>query len=42
MNWGWDGDANGWYRSDENGHWEPKNANFNYKRQVYVNLYPVR
>jgi hypothetical protein len=41
MNWGWDGKANGWYRSDENGHWKPKKTNFNYRRQAYIDLYPV-
>ncbi len=42
MNWGWDGTANGWYRSDTNDHWNPKNTNFKYQRKAYVNLYPVR
>lgn len=41
MNWGWNGDHNGWFRSDT-GSWEPGSANFNSHRKMYVNLSPVR
>ncbi len=41
MNWGWDGSHNGWFRGDVSS-WKPGNANFNYKRKMYTNLYPVK
>ncbi len=42
MNWGWNGDHNGWFRSDNNDNWKPQDANFNYQRKMYTNLKPVR
>jgi len=40
MNWGWDGNNNGWY---EQGNWHPNNGqpNQGHLKQMYVNLYPV-
>ncbi len=41
MNWGWNGDHNGWFRSDISSDWKPGSANFNYQRKMYTNLFPV-
>lgn len=34
MNWGWNGDSNGWYNENDFG------GTYNYERKLYVNLYP--
>ncbi|MBF0761705.1 C10 family peptidase [Dysgonomonas mossii] len=34
MNWGWNGDSNGWYNETDFG------GMYNVQRQIYVNLYP--
>jgi hypothetical protein len=36
MNWGWDGNTNGWY---EQSNWTAGGINVN--KQMYTNLYPV-
>lgn len=41
MNWGWDGNHNGWYRSDNSENWNPGKFNLNYQQQMFVNLYPI-